>query len=78
MTTHDDTRRLLAESQAREAALRAELDRLRAEFAARVGRRQCPTCGGSGYYPYPGNPHPSGVCNQCDGTGCELVYLSGG
>ena len=49
-----------------------------ADRAARVGRRQCPTCGGSGYYPEPGNPHPSGMCNQCDGTGCELVYLSGG
>ena len=45
---------------------------------ARLGRRMCPTCGGSGYYPYPGNPHPNGMCDQCDGTGHELVVLSTG
>lgn len=80
----DYYRRLLAEAQARESALQTELARLRliaerrSALDARFGKRQCPTCGGSGYYPYLGNPHPNGMCDQCDGTGCEIVYLSAG
>lgn len=66
----DIIRRLLAES-------RAELERLRAELEGRLWLRQCPTCGGGGYYPEPANPDPSGLCRHCLGAGHHPIPAGG-